>query len=234
MPEISIRADDRGTFTAYLSLPETTPAPAVVVIQEIFGVNQVMRDLADHFAHLGYVAICPDLFWRQQPNVQLDDKSEDNWNQAFALLKGFDVDLGIADLSAALATIRDHDACTGTAATVGYCLGGKLAYLMAARSSADCNVAYYGVDLVSFVNEASNISHPLMLHVAAEDGFVPKADQTAVAEALAPNPHAIIHSYPGMDHAFARIGGQHYDRSAADLANRRTEEFLAAHLAPRQ
>lgn len=230
MAKIDIVATDGGTFGAYLSLPETRPAPAIIIIQEIFGVNQVMRDLTNSFAALGYVAICPDLFWRQQPGVDLTDKSQADWDRAFALLQGFDIDLGIADLAATLNTVRAHEACTGAVATIGYCLGGKLAYLMAARGDADCNIGYYGVDLVSFIGEATAIARPLMLHVAEDDAFVPQAAQAKVAAALAPNPNATIHTYPGVDHAFARVGGEHFNQAAADLADQRTRDFLTANL----
>lgn len=232
MSEITIPTADGGSFTAYAAQPAVTPAPGLVVIQEIFGVNKVMRDLTEGFAALGYYAVCPDLFWRQEPNVDITDQTQPEWEHAFALLGGFDVDLGIADLTATLNTVRSDPACTGTAGTIGYCLGGKLAYLMGARSDAACNVSYYGVDLVSFVDEAANVDHPLLLHVAADDQFVPKDAQAKTAAALADNPNATLHTYPGMDHAFARVGGKHYDSTAATLANTRTTAFLAAHLFP--
>jgi len=231
MAEIDIEASDgSGSFMAYKATPSSGTGPGILVIQEIFGVNQVMRDIADGFAAQGYVAVCPDLFWRQQPGIQITDKTEEEWQQAFKLFGSFDVDKGVDDLKATLAALRELDECTGKAGSVGYCLGGKMAYLMATRSDADCNVSYYGVGIDELVGEAKNIRHPLLMHVATEDGFVPKEAQATMHEALDPNPQVTIHDYEGNDHAFARVGGEHYDAEAAELANTRTREFFERHL----
>lgn len=229
MSDIDIKGPD-GRFGAYLSLPSATPAPGIVVIQEIFGVNNVMRELCDQFAARGYVALCPDLFWRIQPNVQLTDKTEAEWQQAFDLMGKFDVDKGVEDLKTTLGHLRELDTCTGKAASVGYCLGGKLAYLMATRSDADCNVSYYGVGLDALLGEATNIVTPLLMHMASEDKFVPKDAQARIREGLSSHEKVTIHVYEGNDHAFAREGGEHYDPEAAKLANQRTMDFLKQHL----
>lgn len=230
MTDVTIRAASGGSFSAYLATPKSGKGAGIVCIQEIFGVNQVMRDIADGLAAQGYTAICPDLFWRIEPGIQLTDKSEAEWKRAFELFQAFDVDKGVDDLKATLASLRKHPACTGKAGTVGYCLGGRLAYLMATRSDADCNVGYYGVYIQNSLEEARNIKHPLMLHIAEEDQFVPKEAQAQIKAALQGHPQVTIHSYPGADHAFARIGGEHYDKAAAELANRRSAEFFRRHL----
>ncbi len=230
MAEVTIRAADGGSFSAYLATPKSGKGPGIVLIQEIFGVNKVMRDLADGFAAQGYTVMCPDLFWRQEPGVQITDKSEAEWKKAFQLMQGFNTDKGIDDLKATLATLRKHQACTGKVGSIGYCLGGKLAFLMATRSDSDANVGYYGVGLQDSLGEAKNIKKPLLLHIAEKDQFVPPEAQKKVIEALKGNKLVIIYTYPGADHAFARIGGQHYDKKAADLANQRTAEFLKKHL----
>jgi carboxymethylenebutenolidase len=229
---LRIKARDNGSFEAYIAYPETgRPAPGVVVIQEIFGVNAGMRAICDDLAGKGFVAICPDLFWRQEPGIQLTDKSEAEWARAFELFKGFNVDLGVEDLKSTLAHLREDKDCTGKAATMGYCLGGKLAYLMATRSDADCNVSYYGVGIQDMLEEAKNIRHPLLMHIAEKDKYVPLEAQQAIQEALDSHKHVEIHVYPGVDHAFARPDGQHFDREAAGLANSRTLDFLASRLA---
>ncbi len=230
MAEVTIRAADGGGFSAYLAVPKSGKGPGIVLIQEIFGVNKVMRDLADGFAAQGYTAMCPDLFWRQEPGVQITDKSEAEWKKAFSLMQGFNTDKGVDDLKATLATLRKHPACTGKAGSIGYCLGGKLAFLMATRSDSDANVSYYGVGLQDSLGEAKSIKKPLLLHIAEKDQFVPPEAQKKVIEALKGNKLVTIYTYPGADHAFARIGGQHYDKKAADLANQRTAEFLKKHL----
>src|SRR3972149_2361389 len=173
MPEIPISGPD-GDFSGYLAMPRKTPAPAIVVAQEIFGVNQVMRGVCDWLAEAGYLACCPDIFWRIEPGIQITDKTKAEWDRAFQLFMAFDVDKGIDDLRATLAHMRGHKACAGTVGSIGFCLGGKLAYLMAARTDTDCSVGYYGVGLDELLDEAKAIRNPLMLPVAGKDRFVPK------------------------------------------------------------
>jgi carboxymethylenebutenolidase len=230
MTEVTISAADGGSFSGYLATPNSGKGPGILVIQEIFGVNKVMRDLAHGFAAQGYVALCPDLFWRQAPGIQLTDRTEDEWKRAFELYQGFDEGKGVTDLQVTLAYLRQHEACSGKIGSVGYCLGGKLAFLMATRSEADCNVGYYGVGIDKALDEATRITRPLLLHIAEKDEFCPPQAQQAIVSVLGKNPKVTIHTYPGADHAFARIGGQHYDKAAAESANRRTAEFFKQHL----
>jgi carboxymethylenebutenolidase len=218
MPDITIEGPD-GSFGAYLAIPAKTPAPGLVVAQEIFGVNQVMRDVCDWLASEGYLACCPDIFWRIEPGIQLTDKTEAEWARAFELFGLFDVEKGIEDLKATLAHLRGRAECTGKVGSIGYCLGGKLAFLMATRSDADCNVSYYGVGLDELLGEADNITKPLMLHIASEDQFVPPEAQAAIKARLAGHPQVVIHVHEGRNHAFARPGGEHYHKEAADFAN---------------
>jgi carboxymethylenebutenolidase len=230
MADVTIRAADGGSFSAYLATPKSGKGPGIVLIQEIFGVNKVMRDLADGYAAQGYTVMCPDLFWRQEPGIQITDKTEAEWKRAFALFQGFNVDKGLDDLKATLAALRKHQASSGKVGSLGYCLGGKLAYLMATRSDSDCNVGYYPVGVVDNLGEAKNIKKPLLLHVAEKDQFVPPDQQAKVRDGLKGNTLIAIHTYPGLDHAFARVGGQHYDKKGADTANQRTAEFLKKNL----
>ena len=230
MSSVTINAADGGTFSAYMALPEQEAAPGILVIQEIFGVNKVMRDLCDGFAAQGYVAICPDLFWRQEPGIDITDQSEEEWNQAFSLYQGFDEAAGVNDLIATLAFLREHPRCSGKVGTVGFCLGGKLAYLMATRSDADCSVGYYGVGIEGALDEAGKIAKPLLLHIAEKDQFCPPEAQSKITAAMGDVSSATAHSYPGVDHAFARLGGAHYDQAAADLANQRTATFFSENL----
>ncbi len=228
--DISLAAADGGSFGAYLASPASGSGAGIVVLQEIFGINEVMRDLADGYAAAGYFAIVPDLFWRQEPGVQITDKTEAEWARAFELYQGFDEGLGIKDAAVALDHLRGVPGCSGKVGCVGYCLGGKLAYLMATRSTVDGSVGYYGVGIEGALDEAANIGKPLMLHIAEKDGFVPAEAQAAVRVALGDNPLVTIHDYPGVDHAFARIGGEHFAEAEAALANRRSADFLAHHL----
>ncbi len=219
-----------GEFGAYAARPAAAKAPAVVVIQEIFGINAVMREVCDALAGLGYLAVCPDLFWRLEPGVELTDQTQAEWDRAFDLMNRFDVDRGVEDIRATIDALRDDPACTGKVGAVGYCLGGRLAYLTATRTESDASVGYYGVGIDSYLPEAERLAHPLMLHIAEEDAYVPKEAQARIVSALKDHPCVTLHTYPGCDHAFARPGGAHFDQKAAELANERTAAFFKQHL----
>lgn len=224
---ITIQGRD-GDFAAYEAKPDQPVKAVVVVIQEIFGINGVMRDLCDGYAEKGYLAVAPDLFWRIKPGIDITDQTPEEWQQAFDLYGKFNPDLGVRDIQDTISAMRAHGLPVGA---VGYCLGGLLAYLTATRTDVDAAVSYYGVGIDQAVGEAGAISKPLMLHIAEEDGFVNKDAQTIIRTALAGKGGVTVHSYPGLDHAFARRGGQHYDATGADLANARTEAFFKAALA---
>lgn len=226
--EITIAAADGGKFMGYLAAPASDKGPGVVVIQEIFGVNKVMREITDGFAQAGYMALCPDLFWRQQPGIQLTDQSEAEWARAFELFNGFDLDKGVDDLNSTIETLRKQKGCTGKVGAVGFCLGGRLAYLTATRTKADAAVSYYGVMLTEHVREL--VKAPLMLHIATEDEYVPKDQQAKIHAALKGNRKVTVLDYKGLNHAFARVGGKHYDKASADLARKRTLDFFKANL----
>ena len=221
----TIKAKD-GDFSAYVARPRDPKAPAVVVIQEIFGVNQVMRDITDGLAAQGYLAICPDLFWRIEPGIDITDKSQAEWKRAFELFNAFDVETGVEDIATTIAHVRADPGCNGKVGAVGYCLGGQLAFLTACRTDADACVSYYGVGLENRLAEAETLTHPLLIHIAEEDQFVPKPAQAAILAALENRPEIEIHTYRGCDHAFAREGGEHFNAQAAKLANDRTLQFL--------
>ncbi len=142
----------------------------------------------------------------------------------------FDVDQGVEDIGATIDQVRALDGCSGKVGAVGYCLGGRLAYLTATRTDSDASVGYYGVGIEAYLPEAEKLAHPLMLHIAEDDGFVPKEAQALITAALKDHPQVILHTYPGCDHAFARPGGAHYDAAAAAQADGRTLAFLREHL----
>ena len=231
MTDVLIKTADDGQFGAHLAEPKGTgKAPGMIVIQEIFGINGNIRAICDDYAAQGYVAVAPDLFWRQEPGVQLDSNTKDGWDKAMVLFQGFSETKGVEDLIATLAWLRTQPRVGGKVGCVGYCLGGKLAYLMATRSDIDSAVGYYGVGIDGSIGEASAITKPLMLHAAEKDGFSSPEALKQIRDGLAPIVHATLHSYPGMDHAFARKGGEHYDAQAAKLADGRTAQFFADNL----
>ncbi len=226
--KITIIAADGGEFMSYLATPESGGGPGIVVIQEIFGVNDVMRSITDSYAEAGYMALCPDLFWRQEPGLQLTDQTEEEWARAFELFNGFDLDKGVQDLDSTIETLRGQEGCSGKVGTVGFCLGGRLAFLTATRTKADAAVGYYGVMLTEHLGETINA--PLVLHIATEDEFVPKEQQAEVHAALDSNDKVTLFDYEGQDHAFARAGGKHFDQASADAALGRTLDHFKAHL----
>lgn len=230
MPEIVIPSSDGGRFSAWLAEPASLPAPAVILIQEIFGVNEDLRQKCQDLAAKGFLAVAPDLFWRLEPGVQLTDRTPAEWEKGVGLMQKFDIDRGIEDLRATAHTLRGHAHGKGKVGAVGYCLGGKLAYLMAARTTIDCSVGYYGVGIEALLGEAPSIKKPLMLHVAGADEYVPPAAQKAIHSVLDAHPLVTIHDYPGAKHAFSRRNGVNFNAQAAEPADRRTLDFLRANL----
>lgn len=215
-----------GDFSAYVARPKAESAPAIVVIQEIFGVNKVMRDIADGLAAQGYVAIVPDLFWRIEPGIDITDQTEAEWKRAFELFNAFDVDAGVADIAASITAARGLAGVNGKVGAVGYCLGGLLAFLTATRTDVDASVSYYGVGIEKHVNEAEKLTHPLLMHMAEKDQFVPPEAQQLILSALKDHPQIELHTYADRDHAFAREGGAHYDAADAAKANGRSLTFF--------
>jgi len=224
-------ADGSGTFRGYLALPPSGTGSGLVIAQEIFGVNKTMREVADSYAAKGYVVLVPDIFWRQEPNVELG-YTEADWQRAFGYYQGFDEAKGVEDIQTAITTLRSRpEVKNAKVGTMGFCLGGKLAYLAACRTDADVSVGYYGVGIDAALAEAENIKKPLVLHIAELDKFCPPEARDKIVKTLTGRPNITLHVYPGQDHAFARVGGEHYDQSSAELANERTVgAFKAARL----
>lgn len=227
---IEIQSHDGKTFGAYLAKANKANAPVLLVIQEIFGVNESMRAMCDNWAREGYHAICPDIFWRQQPGVELTDKTPAEWQQAIAYMNGMDLELCMKDLQSTLKQARALPGTNGRIGTMGFCLGGKLAYLMAARSDANCNISYYGVGLTELLNEVPNIKNPLLMHFAENDKYLNGDALQKVRDAVAKNPRIESYVYAGVEHAFSRINGEHFDADAAKKAFERSFKFLDVNL----
>ncbi|MFN3387379.1 MAG: dienelactone hydrolase family protein [Allosphingosinicella sp.] len=219
-----------GSFDAYIAEPGGEAKAAIVVIQEIFGVNEGIRRKCDRWAEAGYLAIAPDLFWRLEPGVELDPDVEPEFKRALDLMGRFDQDQGISDIEAAIRAARARLGEGGKVGCVGYCLGGRLAYMTAARTDVDASVGYYAVGLDGLLHEKNAISNPLMLHVAGDDGFVPPEVQKKMHEGLDDHPRVTLHDYPGEDHGFAAEMGKRRSEQAAQQADARTAAFFAEHL----
>ena len=229
---IDIAASDAsGSFQAYLSLPPSGKGPGLVMAQEIFGVNQTMRDAADAYAAEGYVVLVPDLFWRQEAGVQLGYTPAD-WQRAFGYYQGFSEDKGVDDIRASLNALRARPECVGQAGVLGFCLGGKLAYLAACRTDAAVSVSYYGVGIEKALDEAAHIKGHLVLHIAENDQFCLPEARSAIVAAMSGRADTELYVYPGVDHAFARMGGEHFDAASAAAAHQRSMAALKSALGP--
>jgi carboxymethylenebutenolidase len=225
-------ADGSGQFRGYLALPRSGKGPGLVIAQEIFGVNSTMREVADYYAEEGYAVLVPDIFWRQEPNVELG-YTEADWQRAFGYYQGFDEAKGMEDIQTAISTLRARPETEGgKVGVLGFCLGGKLAYLAACRTDADVSVGYYGVGIDAALGEAEKITKPLVLHVAELDKFCPPEARDKILQSLRGRPNVTTYLYPGVDHAFARKGGDHFHKPSALMAHERSIGALKAAIGP--
>jgi len=222
--------DSATSFPAYVAHPAGDPKGAIIVIQEIFGVNPGIRQKADRWAELGYLAVAPEVFWRQGEGIDLDSDVPEQFQQAISYMMAHDFEAGIRDVEATIRWIRGSEGISGVG-LVGYCMGGKVAFQAATRTDISASVGYYGVGIADMLGESHAIARPLLLHVPTADGFVPPEQQQEMHEGLDGNPHVTIHDYVGLDHGFAAEHGVRRNDAAARLADARTEQFFAAHLA---
>ena len=223
---ITIEGHD-GVFSAYIARPKTMPAPAVVVLQELFGVNADIRKHCDELAEQGLLGVAPDLFWRQEPGVDLNVTSEADWQHGLRLYGAYDRDAGVKDVKDTINAVRNLPECNGKVGLLGYCLGALMVFLTAVRNDGiDAAVWYHGGDTEKYLGEVDGLHAPLLMHLAEEDEFISKAAQAEIKAALTTKPNIAIYSYPGQNHAFSRHNGTHYNAAAASLANGRTSDFL--------
>ncbi len=221
--------DGSGSIPLYVVKPAGTPRGAVIVIQEIFGINPGIKQKADDWAAQGYLAVAPDVFWRQEPGLEFNPDVPEEFQKAVGYMMKHDFDLGIQDVEAVIHWIRREQG-VAKVGLVGFCMGGKIAYMAAARTDLDASVGYYGVGIDQMLNESHAIAKPLLLHVPTADGFVPAAAQKAMHDGLDGNAHVTLYDYEGLDHGFADTFGARRDEAGAKLADKRTEEFFAANL----
>ncbi len=218
-----------GAFKAYVARPSGTPKAAVVAVQEIFGVNTVMRGKADWLAREGFLAIAPDLFWRIKPGIDITDRTDAEWKEALGYMNQLDKNASVKDVQATLTHARGLGA--GKAGVMGYCMGGYIGFLAACRTDTDATVCYHGGGIHTALDEAENIKKPVLLHNPMKDSFIPREALDKIRETLKSNQLATIYEYAEQDHAFTREGGAHYDEAAKQLADGRTIAFLKQNLA---
>lgn len=225
---LSIKTDD-GSFDAYVYSSQKH-APAIVLVQEIFGVNAELEDVAKSWARDGYTVVCPDLFWRVQPGLQLSSHSESDVRRALGIYSSLDVSRSVLDVMATVDAARDVSG-NGKVGVMGFCLGGLLTFLTTARSTVDASVEYYGGGTQNYLEEMSEVNSPLLIHLAGDDEYIDGEAQMAIHNAAAHNKFVEIHAYPGRNHAFARPGGDHFHRDDAKAARASSLAFFDIHLA---
>lgn len=224
---ISINAKDGGQFGAYLSLPPTGKGPGILLIQEIFGVNQHIREVADQYASDGFVVLAPDVFWRQEPGVDIG-YDEAGFKKGFGLMQGMDFPQAVEDLCVAAEVLKTRSEVIGKVSSLGYCMGGMLSYLVGTTSGAvDASVCYYGGGIHTALDRASQVNIPMLMHFAEKDGFIPMDAVLQIKTAFESNPGVEIHTYPDVDHGFNCWGRPMYQQKAAALARGRSLEFLS-------
>ncbi|MEM7523473.1 MAG: dienelactone hydrolase family protein [Pseudomonadota bacterium] len=228
---VDIAAADGGTFRAYVCRPEKGSGPGLILLQEIFGINDYMRAMAEHFAEEGYVAIVPDLFWRMEPGVDLG-YDEADFQKAFGFYQKFDVDQAIKDVQSTVDALKGLDGVVGKVGCIGYCLGGLLAWLTAARTNVDVAVGYYAVGVEGYLGEVDNVTAPTVLHFAGNDQFCPAEAREQIEAAVADKAHIQTYLYEGQDHAFATPGRDHFDKPSTMMAYTRSLAAFRGVLGP--
>lgn len=224
-------SDGSGAFDLYVAEPDGPAHGAVVVVQEIFGVNAGIRRKCDLFAQQGYLAVAPDMFWRLQPGVQFDADCKATQPRAIELVIAFDTDVGVKDIQASIDKARELAGGSARVAVIGYCLGGRMAAFAAARTDGDAFVGYYGVQIEKMLGEAGAIAKPLLLHIPEIDPHVPAETQAEIHRVFDPHPNVTLHDYPGEHHGFADAFGDRRSEQASRLADDRTAAFLEASFA---
>jgi carboxymethylenebutenolidase len=225
---VSIKSQDGQTFSGYLARPENPNGAGVLVIQEIFGVNSHIRDVANLYAAAGFVALAPDLFWRTDRNLEIG-YSEAEIQKGIGIMMKTDPEKAIEDLASSASALRTeygakHVGC------VGYCMGGLYTFRLACRNVVNAAVAYYGGGTEQFLAEATQLNTPLLMHFALNDAYIPLDAINKIKTAFTGNPHVQVDTYAGVDHGFNCDQRGSYNRQAAMLAFARSLTFFNNHL----
>jgi len=230
MENVSIKAEDGGEFGAYLALPPGQTGPGLILLQEAFGVTPYMRRMADRYAEEGYVVLVPDLYWRIQPGVELTDA---DFDRAMELYQQFDANLAVEDIKATVAALRAMSQHSGGVGVVGYCLGGTLAALTAARSDIDCAVSYYGVGIADCLGELEALKTPISFHYGTSDQQCQPEFEAMQAFADRHGDNVSVHMYQEADHAFANDERPFHDPGATELAFTRALTLIRSAIGPK-
>ncbi|MEN3366160.1 MAG: carboxymethylenebutenolidase [Burkholderiales bacterium] len=226
---IDIQSGDGQSFKGYLALPPTGTGPGIVLIQEIFGVNSHIRAVADQYALDGYVVLAPDMFWRQEPGLDIGYTPAD-MQKGISLMQKLDAAQAVKDLTSTVNTLRALPECTGKVASIGYCMGGRLSFLSAANAGVDAAVCYYPGGIEGQLSQAGKVKCPVMFHFAGNDGHISPEAVAAVKSTFEGKKDVVVEVYPGVDHGFNCWARGAYNQKAAALAHGRSLSFIATAL----
>ncbi len=224
-----IPARDGQEFEAHVALPDARTGPGILLCHEALGTTDYLRNVADRFAALGYVAVAPDVFWRIERNVELGH-DDAGLTRAGEILGSFDAEAGTRDMVDALAMLRAQPEVSGPVAVVGHCFGGLMSYLTACAGDPTCAVSYYGVGIDAALDRAASLTCPALFHFGTDDAFVPVGTVNQLRDALGAKANVEFETYDGAGHAFENPQAPWYDGDAAARAWDRTTAFLAESL----
>lgn len=222
--------DGVGEFNLYVAEPSDKPRAAILVVQEIYGVNADIRRKCDLLAQQGYLGIAPDLFWRLEPGIELDPYIRSTKDRSLGLARRFDTDTAVRDLQTTIDKARALAGGKTKVGLIGYSLGGRMAAFAAARTDIDVSIGYYGVRIQTMLGEKDAIASPLLLHIAELDSYVDKQVQAELHRAFDDHPKVTLYSYPGQQHDFAYEFGPLRSEGAVKLADQRTLAFIEENL----
>lgn len=222
---IDITAKDGGKFKGYLALPPTGKGPGIVLLQEIFGVNAHIRSVAEQYALDGYVVLAPDIFWRQEPGVELAYEGAD-MEKAFSLMKAMDANQAVEDIGCAVDTLRGRPELQGKVASLGYCMGGILSFRSALDAGVDSAVCFYPGGIANHLDKADRLEVPVQFHFAGQDKHITEEHIEQTRQAFADRDDVMVHVYDGADHGFNCWARAAYDRHASALSHGHTLTFL--------
>jgi carboxymethylenebutenolidase len=228
---IHIVKESGETFPAYVATPASGIGPGLVLLHEVFGMNDWMRDMADLYAQEGYVVLMPDLFWRagRRPELSYDEAGA---VRGLELRAAMNDDLAVADIGDTLRTLRALPAQTGGVGVIGYGLGGLLAYLTAVHQDVDVAISYCGVGVHEHLDEADGLDTAMVFHLAELDSSCPEPSRSAIRDAFAGDERVRVYDYAGAGHGFATHGRGTYAPTSAGLAYSRTLTALRAAVGP--
>jgi carboxymethylenebutenolidase len=227
---VIIPTHDGGQMPAFIARPASGRGPGIVQLQEIFGVTDYMKNRARDLAALGYIVVVPQLYWRLGNDIQTPENTPEGLQQAFGYMQRLDQGQAVDDAAAALEYLRSLPETGGRAGTVGFCLGGRLAYELAAAADPDVVVAYYGSGIGNELDAAERISAPIIFHFGDSDQFLPLDEANRVRERFGKRPDTEIHMHAGAGHAFDNPSPMFHHAGAAQEAWPQTADFLKRHL----